>query len=139
MKRLAAFLMGTLVAALMAIFSSASATAQNAARATIPFDFSANHRVLPAGRYEVKLESHSFLVLRNCETGQLAMMLVLTTGSNERIDHSSLKFYRTGHKYQLTDVNFRYTNAQVHLTAQPKVERELAKNSSSETFDVAMK
>ena len=139
MKRHAAFLMGTLVAALMAIFLSATASAQNAARATIPFDFSANHRVLPAGRYEIKLESRSFLGLRNCETGDQVMMLVLTMEPNERVDHSSLLFYRVGHRYQLADVRFRYTNAQAHLTAQPKVERELAENRDKATFDIAMK
>ena len=45
------------------------AAAQNAARATIPFAFTANERMLPAGTYQVQLEGRSYLSLKNCETG----------------------------------------------------------------------
>ena len=127
----------TTVLALMLLLPRGSA--QNAARANVPFAFTANHQTLPAGCYSLTLQSHGYLVLTNCATGKMVGLMVRTTNAYRKVDHASLVFFNTGHRYWLTDVRFAHTNMESRLAAQPKSEPELAKDLAASRVEVAMK
>ena len=127
----------TTVLAMMLLLPQGSA--QNAARATVPFAFTANHQTLPAGCYKVTLQSEGYLLLTSCDTGRMVGLMVRTTNAYRNVDHGSLVFTSTGHRFWLTDVHFAYTNMESWLATQPKSEFGLAKNPTAETVEVAMK
>lgn len=114
------------------------AAAQNAARATIPFAFTANERMLPAGTYQVQLEGRSYLSLKNCETGEVLNLMARPTEADQKVDRSKLVFHNTGHKYWLTNVQFAYTNTDTMLARQPRLEPGMAKNQTERTVEIAM-
>jgi hypothetical protein len=139
MKCRLAVLVAAAAAVLIMILIVPAASAQNAARATIPFAFTANHQQLPAGCYQVSLESRSRLVLKNCDTGKPVILMVRSTKADRTVTQSSLQFYNSGHRFWLMNVRFTYTNAESSLTAQPKPELELAVKPVNHTIEVAMK
>ncbi len=139
MRRFQAFVHAACALLTTSILLAPCATAQNIARAKIPFEFTANQKVMPAGCYQVRLEQRSFLYLKNCDTGAPAILLARVIETYRSGRHSSMVFYNSGHRYRLTDVYFGFTNTQVVLAKQPKFERELAKNDRGETIEIAMR
>jgi hypothetical protein len=124
MKRLLAFLTAFVAVGSTTVVSTPEASARiAAARVSIPFDFSANHQVLPAGCYRVELQSHSYVILVDCTTGKVAGMLVSTT-TNRKTGNSSAVFQKVGKSMRLTQLNF--ASLQTQLAVQPKPEREIA-------------
>lgn len=125
MKRLATLVTALLAVGITTILFSPEASAQIAAvRLTIPFDFSANHQVLPAGCYTIELLSHSYVLLVDCTTGKVAGMLVSTTTNGKAGVESSAVFQKVGKSMRLTQI--RFPNLQTRLAVQPKPEREIA-------------
>lgn len=118
-----------------ALFSPEASAQIAAARVTIPFDFAANHQVLPAGCYTVELQSHSYVVLVDCTTGKVAGMLVSTTTNGKAGVESSAVFQKVGKQMRLTQ--FHLANLQTQLAVQPKPEREIAGTGAK--VEIAMK
>ena len=135
-------LLATVFAVMLTVMLLAPvASAQQTLRVTIPFAFTANHQVLPAGSYAVERQIGTwspYLVLVNRSTGKVVGQLMAhTTDSDRTIARSSLVFYNTGHKYWLTEVRFGYSNMTSRLAAQPTPEPSLAKAAGQQTVEIA--
>ncbi len=65
--------------------------------------------------------------------------MVRTSDANQTITNGSLHFQSVRHGYQLTQVRFANANLESELARQPKLERELGRNSGSESTEIAMK
>jgi len=140
MKRRFTILAATLVAVLSMLLNLPGASAQNAARAEIPFAFAANHQVLPAGCYQVKVMWDTVLVLASCEGRNSALVMARTTSAYAHLQHSSLVFRDTPRGYRLIQVRIAGTNIQSDLSVQQlRSDRESARNDVSETIEIALK
>lgn len=143
MKRRFTILAATLVAALSMLLILPGASAQNSARANIPFAFSANHQVLPAGCYQVKVTWNIGLVLANCDGRNIALLMAHTGTAYGYPDHSSLLFRVTPRGYRLIQVRIARSNTETYLLVQQlRSERELARNDvskTSKTTEIALK
>lgn len=121
--------------------AAVNASAQNSARVNVPFAFVANHSAVPAGSYKVIL-SDTILTLINAETGRAQSMLLVRREDTAKIEtQGRLSFEISGGRYILTDVQFAGSSEHNKLLAQPKREREVAKNTdpSGATIELAMK
>ena len=131
MKRSVKLLAAIFATLLTVMLIAPVAIAQEALRVTIPFAFTANHQVLPAGSYVVKHQDGTwgpYLLLVNRSKGTVAAMLMAyTTASHRTLAYSSLVFYNSGHKYWLSEIRFAESNMTSQLSAQPKPEPTLAK------------
>jgi len=112
--------------------------AQNASQVTVPFAFSANHQVFPAGHYRVSRESDSYLIVRSTDTGVGAGLMVRTMRTLEPTGKNSLVFYHDASGYRLLTVRFAQGGLQTDLSVQPKSEREIAKATAGESTEVGM-
>lgn len=135
-------LLATVFAVMLTVMLLAPvASAQQTLRVTIPFAFTANHQVLPAGSYTVERQVGTwapYLLLVNRSTGKVVGLLIVhTAGSDRTIARSSLVFHNTGHKYWLTEVHFGYSKMTSQLATQPKPEPELAKSDKDSTVEIA--
>ena len=141
MKHPIGFLAAVFAVMLTVMLLAPVASAQQTLRVTIPFAFTANHQVLPAGSYSVERQIGTwapYLVLVNRSTGRVIGPLIAhTTGSDQTHARSSLVFYSTGHKYWLTEVHFGYSKMTSRLATQPKPEPELAKSGKDSTIEIA--
>ncbi len=124
--------------AALAAMSFPAASAQNA-RVYIPFNFVANHQVLPQGCYIVELQSHTYLHLVDCSTGKVVGLMARTTNAYEEVGIGKLLFRDTTRGYQLTQIRFANINMQSDLAVQPKFQDVVAKNGRSDTIEIAMK
>ena len=129
-----------LAAALAALFtiSVPSVSAQNA-RVNIPFDFVANHLVLPAGCYTIELQSQNYLHLVDCSTGKVVGLMARTTNAYEQVGTGTLLFRNTIRGYRLTQIRFANINMESNLASQPKWDEVIAKNGPSKTIEIAMR
>jgi hypothetical protein len=112
--------------------------AQNASQVTVPFAFSANHQVFPAGHYRVSRESDSYLIVRSTDTGVGAGLMVRTMRTLEPTGKNSLVFYHDASGYRLLTVHFAQGGLQTDLSVQPKSEREIAKATAGASTEVGM-
>jgi hypothetical protein len=112
--------------------------AQNASQVTVPFAFSANHQVFPAGHYRVSRESDSYLIVRSTDTGVGAGLMVRTMRTLEPTGKNSLVFYHDASGYRLLTVRFAQGGLQTDLSVQPKSEREIAKATAGASTEVGM-
>lgn len=131
----------TLIAALALLpFAAVHASAQNGTRVNIPFAFQANQASLPAGHYRV-IASESTLTFIDLNTGRAQALLLTRDEAGYSIpSQSRLKFYVSGHRHTLTDVQFAGSGKHMVLLRQPKKERVVAKNATpaNETVEIAM-
>ncbi len=141
MKHLTGFLAIVFAVMVTVMLLAPAASAQETLRVTIPFSFTINHRVLPAGSYTLTHHAvpwEPFLLLTDHSNGRVAaMLMVRMKGSDQTIDRSSLVFYSTGHKYWLTEVRFSYSHTASQVAVRPKQERTLAKNDQGSTVEIA--
>lgn len=138
MKHHFAILTATVAALFAGTLFVPSATAQNA-RVDIPFDFVANQQVLPAGCYTVELQSDTYLMLVNCQTGKVVGLMARTTNAYRHIGQGALLFRDTIRGYRLTRIRFANINLESSLAVQPKFEDVVAKNSANKNVEIAMK
>lgn len=139
MKRQLTILPAALIAFLLMILVP-GVSAQDVARADIPFAFAANHHVLPAGCYQVELQLNAVVMLTNCATGKTVGVMVHTANGYPRIGYGSLVFRATPRGYRLIHVRFARTNIQSDLSVQQlRSERQLAWNAASKSIEVAMR
>lgn len=129
-----------LAAALAALgsMSSLSGSAQNA-RVNIPFDFIANHLVLPAGCYKVELQSPVYVHLVDCSKGTVVGLMARTINAYEEVGTSALHFRSTTRGYRLTHIRFANINMRSDLAVQPKFEDVVANNTGKKAIEIAMK
>jgi hypothetical protein len=100
MKRITATALFTLAA----LVTAGGAMAQDrAVRATLPFDFTAGDRLLPAGNYEISSVWSNVIEIRNRDKGT-AIMVTTTYDSHESRNGSKLVFDRLGDQYFLREV-----------------------------------
>ena len=121
-----------LVVALAFVTAVVSANAQSSstARATIPFDFDAGGKTLPAGRYEVSAQANRHVVKIMARSGDGAAMAlandIVRTNPTEK---SKLVFRRYGNQYFLAEIwHAGELEGQKLLKskAEKAIERELA-------------
>jgi hypothetical protein len=139
MKRRFAILF-TLAVALVVMLFGPSAFGQIIARADIPFSFTANQQVLPAGCYKVMIQSQTQLALVSCDTGRFVALQARTTNAYQEIHHSRLLFHSAGHTLRLFNAQFAYINMQTDLAVQPKLEPlGKAAVTTPATIEIAMR
>lgn len=135
MKRRITFYIAT--SAVLLGITVAAASAQTASRASVPFAFSANRQLLPAGNYQIALHSGSFLSLTNRDTGKVVELLSRKSDAHQEIAQGSLVFHLVGGRYRLTQVRFAHANVESDLAVQQsKLERELEANALSATIEL---
>ena len=139
MKTRTVFFAGAVAAALGIMLMTPVASAQVASQVTVPFAFSINHQVFPAGHYRVVMEEGSYLRLQSYETGDSAGVLVYASRRIETSPKNSLIFLHNEQGYQLTTVRFGQGAIQIEAALQTRLEREIAKNASEARGEVGMR
>lgn len=72
--------------------------------ADVPFDFRSGSQLMPAGKYDIRQLSESFVILRQADQQRSQILITMNTGSEGRPNHSKLVFHRYGNKYFLYQV-----------------------------------
>jgi hypothetical protein len=120
--------------------AGANASAQTTASVTIPFAFSADKQLLPAGSYKVQLLSDRFLSLRNVVTNQTRVLIVRPETGSAIETRGRLVFQLEGSRRYLAQVWIAGTSSHSELVIQHKPERERAKsNTAPSTIEFALK
>ena len=127
-----AVVMGAMVSA------PAASAQQDASQATIPFAFSANHQVFPAGHYRAELVGGDYLKLVSWETGVSTGITVHTKRGYKIGAKNTLVFLRDDRGYHLQSVRFAHGALQSEASVQVKTERDIAKATPEMTTEVAM-
>ena len=100
MKRIAAIILSVL-----GVFTAASgAMAQSPIRATIPFDFTADNRVLPAGSYEITPSLGNFIRIQNVIDPHTVALVGTIRDSAASNDKTELIFEKYGNWYFLREI-----------------------------------
>ena len=126
------------MAVTLGMMNARTGYAQNTSQVTVPFAFSANHQVFPAGHYRVSRESDSYLIVRSTDTGVGAGLMVRTMRTLEPTSKNSLVFLHDASGYHLLTVRFGQGGLQTDLSVQPKSEREIAKATAGASTEVGM-
>jgi hypothetical protein len=100
MKRITAIALFAVANLAMAGHSFAQ---QHAVQANVPFDFTVNSKMLPAGTYTIKAESPGMIVIRNMSKPFSALSLV-TPGDAKATKGGKLTFHKYGGQYFLSEV-----------------------------------
>ncbi len=98
-----ALTISVLFAAVMT-FAAASASAQGLAqqgRFNVPFDFSVDGKVLPAGEYRVMAEGEFIRVQKTDGKKSSITLTSRRTGASRKANEIALSFKQTGDQYQL--------------------------------------
>jgi hypothetical protein len=122
-------------------FVAVSASAQTAARVSIPFGFVANQHYVPAGSYRV-LPSENSVTLIDADTQKAVAILLIRKEAGDVIEsRGRLEFYVRGGRHTLVDVQFAGSSAHSKLLGQPKPERQIASDSqpSGSTVELALR
>jgi len=119
--------------------ATASASAQTAERAAIPFAFTADHQQFPAGTYEVGRLSDGVMSLCNLDTGRTQLLMVRLEGGRAIETRGRLTFLRDGTQYSLMQVWIAGTDIHSELVVQPKPGQAMAKNNPVARFEIALK
>lgn len=120
--------------------AAVNASAQNAGQVNVPFGFVANHHYVPAGIYKV-LPSENAVTLINADTRKaVAILLIRNETGNVIESRGRLEFYVSGGRHVLVEAQFAGSSMHSRLLGQPKRERQVASNVSTDaTVEVAMK
>lgn len=136
------------VAVFVTTLAAASVRAQNAGdvAVSIPFEFSAGGKTLPAGDYWVRRSFYGAHSVMRIESRKDSASIYLTTHSvqsNTIQDGSKLVFTRYGQQFFLSQVwsAGRSTGAELNITSRERgLQRELARLSARpETVSVAVR
>ena len=126
------------IAVTTGMMNARSGYAENASQVNIPFAFTADHQIFPAGHYRVSRESDSYLIVRSTDTGLGAGLMVRTKRTLENRGKNSLVFQHDASGYRLLTVRFAQGGLQIDLAMQPKSEREIANATTGVTTEVGM-
>ncbi len=140
MTRTLSTLKSMLLIGALALFATAArdASAQHKSYVNVPFAFTANHFLVPAGYYEV-LASESSLTLINVNSRKVAAIVLIRKESGGAIEtRGCMQFFVSGNRHVLTQVQFAGSSLHSILLGQPKRERIVARNAAP-TIELAMK
>ena len=128
------------IVVVLSMMNARCASAQYASQVTIPFAFSANHQVFPAGQYRVFRESENYLRVVSTDTGVTATLMGYTSRNLEIKPKNSLMFLHDQRGYHLMTVKFAHGMAgvQTELAVQPRAEQEIAKAADVTTTEIGM-
>lgn len=117
-----------LIASLLAAASRASA--QRGALATIPFAFEANHTVLPAGDYKVRVLTSHLIELTDTSAGTYKALLLVHPEQERQVEARGRMIFLHGDKqYFLSQIRFEGSNLHASLLVAPSLKREIAKQT----------
>ena len=89
----------------------ARASAQAAARFDVPFSFTANHQILPAGLYRVQLEfGRPVLTLFNTRTGDSNFLIARPNPGSRMEERGTLVFFVNGADHYLKEARLPGTS-----------------------------
>ncbi|HXR39739.1 MAG TPA: hypothetical protein VN776_11625 [Terracidiphilus sp.] len=132
-----------LTAVAVGLLSTATyAAAQTSAPIRVPFAFTANHQLVPAGYYKVERLSDRFLAFIDAKTGRTQSIVMVRPESGPAIQTGSrLVFMSTGNRYYLREVKIAGTSVRSELVMQYRFEKDIAKNQlpAASTVEIAMK
>jgi hypothetical protein len=103
-------------------------------KANIPFAFSVDNHVLPAGSYELKFVNDNAILIRATDGSVARVSLTGTAGGGIKYKSPSLTFQKVGEKYFLTSAWFGDTNVgrqfgkYSHSAAEPMIVATEASN-----------
>jgi hypothetical protein len=114
-----------------------TAQAQEDLTASVPFEFSVNNQRLAAGKYQIKLVSHRFLVLRDASTGKSQFLMVSPALVDVIQSRGRLVFHTYGSGHYLSQVWIQGRNGYSELM-QTRSERQamIAANMPSSPVNV---
>ncbi len=122
----------------LVVLAAQDASAQNQSHVNVPFAFTANHHLMPAGYYEV-LSSEISLTLINVNSRKVAAILLTRKESGDAIEtRGRMEFFVSGNRHVLTQVQFAGSSMHSILLGQPKKERIVAWNAAL-TIELAMR
>lgn len=125
------------------LLTATHSTAQAGANVRIPFAFTANHQLVPAGSYKVELLSDRFLAFIGAKTGKTQTIVMVRPESGPAIEtRSRLVFMSSGgNRYYLREVKVAGTSVHSELIMQYRFEADIAKNQlpAGSTVEIAMK
>lgn len=131
----------SVLACAMAIGAVATATpapAQEGStilKATIPFDFQAGSRRMPAGQYEIGKLSQNVLLLRGTTKNSSEVLVVYAATTLTAPDHASMIFHRYGNHYFLSQIwSAGNTTGEQCSMSKPEKELTLAENYQPPTL-----
>ena len=141
--RIAAFPSLLLMAsALSLICPATNVSAQATGTIYIPFAFTANHQLVPAGSYKVDLLSDRYLALIDSKTGTTRTVLLVRPEQGPNIStRSGFVFHGSGERYFLKEVKIAGSSMRSELAVQQKSEPVMAKGGAleSSTIEIAIK
>ena len=112
----------------------------NGVRATVPFDFTVGDKLLPAGTYTIKEQSHHVIMIQNHDK-PIAMLSLVDGDSNKSPNGGKLKFHRYGSQYFLTEILCDRANMNLQVPTSKTEKRtalqEAKLNGRNETFVAA--
>jgi len=128
--------------ALSGVVSGGSALAQeHGVRATIPFDFAIGNNVLPAGHYQIVVQDHNLVQVRNRDYGTTSWVVALPGdlgGGND----GKLLFDKYGDQYFLISASSSSANLSIVIPPS-RMEKQLrdreARVSTPERTLIALK
>jgi hypothetical protein len=132
-KQISRALLG--LAAALALAVAANAQVMSAVKISVPFDFVAGGKQLPAGRYNVRRvrsDAEDALIIMN-ENGR-SSAIVLTNTGEAKPSTGALAFRQHGDRYFLAEVSMPGTASVRELPktgAERRLERELAEQNKS--------
>ena len=96
-----------MITALALIVSVPMTQAQARAKADVPFDFSLNRQMMPAGNYEISSEGNKLLAVRNLDTMKACLLIEsvrLQASQASEIPHAKLVFHKYDDQYFLAEI-----------------------------------
>lgn len=131
MKKKIYTFVGLLFVLMISSATIARAQSVKAVKAHIPFDFSVRNKTIAAGDYVINRQDDQGLVwlLRNKNSGQQVILLVMNAEPKRIFGNSKLTFRRYGDKYFLTTVETsEYKIGLQKSRAERNLEKELKNN-----------
>jgi hypothetical protein len=124
--------------ALAGMLAIPAAYAQDSHRvvADIPFAFTVNHQVLPAGEYEVSDAAYGTVLIQSKDREHTVITVANSAVDNDRALPGKLVFQHYGDRYFLHEIFSPGVSIGRELP-RIKVEREMAGNQAGSTVEVA--
>jgi hypothetical protein len=131
-----------IASALSLICPATKASAQATGTISIPFEFMANHQLVPAGSYKVDLLSDRFLALIDGKTGTTRTVLLVRPEEGPNVSaRTGFVLHSVGGRYSLKEVKIAGSSMRSELAVQPKPEPVMAKGGAlkNSTIEIAIK
>ena len=119
---------------MLAVLAVAPGFAQTAPalRVSVPFEFTINSTIMPAGQYSIGdggLQGVRLLSMRSSDSQHSVLFMVSTVVLGATPDQSTLVFDRSGGRYFLRNISWAAFDSGAEVPVS-KIEKELAKTAS---------